>query len=83
MPLRLPPIIRRLWYFLPMAQLISFGTSLFDPGNERPNPINPIAGKSILIRLRTSLRMKMDPRNSSAITKCKPMIYLLLRYSVH
>lgn len=31
-----------------MAQLISFKTSLFDPGQERPNPINPIAGESVL-----------------------------------
>ena len=35
-----------------MALLISFKTSLFDPGKERPNPINPIAGESVLIWLR-------------------------------
>lgn len=31
-----------------MAHVISFTTSKFDPGAETPNPINPIAGRSIL-----------------------------------
>ena len=31
-----------------MAQLISFKTSIFDPREEQPNPINPIAGESVL-----------------------------------
>ena len=37
------------------ASVITFRTSRFDPGSEPPNPINPIAGYSVLVWLRTSL----------------------------
>lgn len=35
-----------------VARLISFKTSRFDPAKEPPNPINPIAGQSVLAWLR-------------------------------
>jgi hypothetical protein len=38
-----------------MAHVISFRTSRFDPTKERPNPINPIAGESVLIWLRENV----------------------------
>jgi hypothetical protein len=38
-----------------MAHLISFTTSRFDVRAERPNPINPIAGQSVLNWLRDEL----------------------------
>jgi hypothetical protein len=31
-----------------MAHVITFSTRRFDPANERPNPINPIAGEGVL-----------------------------------
>ena len=38
-----------------MAHLISFTTDRFDVSRERPNPINPIAGQSVLLWLREEL----------------------------
>jgi hypothetical protein len=38
-----------------MAHLISFTTDRFDVSGERPNPINPIAGQSVLLWLREEL----------------------------
>lgn len=38
-----------------MAHLISFRTSKFDISQEMPNPINPIAGQSLLIWLQHQL----------------------------
>jgi hypothetical protein len=38
-----------------MAHLISFKTSRFDVRTETPNPINPIAGQSVLAWLRPQL----------------------------
>ena len=38
-----------------MAFVISFRTALFDVSNETPNPINPIAGESVLNWLRPAL----------------------------
>jgi hypothetical protein len=38
-----------------MAHLIEFRTSRFDPSKEPPNPINPIAGQSVLVWLRESV----------------------------
>src|SRR5687767_10823339 len=38
-----------------MAHLVSFRTAKFDPRTEDPNPINPIAGQSILLWLRAEL----------------------------
>ena len=38
-----------------MAHLISFTTDRFDISGERPNPINPIAGQSVLLWLREEL----------------------------
>ena len=38
-----------------MAQIISFTTDRFDVSRERPNPINPIAGQSLLLWLREEL----------------------------
>ena len=38
-----------------MAHLISFTTDRFDVSAERPNPINPIAGQSVLLWLREEL----------------------------
>ncbi|MPZ42424.1 MAG: hypothetical protein GEV05_03300 [Betaproteobacteria bacterium] len=35
-----------------MARVIRFTTSLFDVAKERPNPINPIPGESLLLWLR-------------------------------
>ena len=35
-----------------MARVIRFNTSKFDVSQERPNPINPIAGESLLLWLR-------------------------------
>ena len=34
-----------------MAHIISFTTDRFDVSGERPNPINPIAGQSVLLWL--------------------------------
>jgi hypothetical protein len=43
--------------FLPstMAHVISFKTSRFDVSKETPNPVNPIAGQSVLTWLRDEL----------------------------
>ena len=38
-----------------MAHVISFRTTKFDPAAELPNPINPIAGHSVLAWLRDHL----------------------------
>jgi hypothetical protein len=38
-----------------MAHLISFTTGRFDVSGEKPNPINPIAGQSVLLWLREEL----------------------------
>ena len=38
-----------------MAHVITFTTSRFDIANEPPNPINPIAGQSVLAWLRGEL----------------------------
>ena len=38
-----------------MAHLISFTTARFDVSGEKPNPINPIAGQSVLLWLREEL----------------------------
>ena len=38
-----------------MAHVISFLTSRFDIAAEKPNPINPIAGQSVLLWLKTEL----------------------------
>jgi hypothetical protein len=38
-----------------MAHVVSFRTSKFDVSAETPNPINPIAGQSVLAWLRTEL----------------------------
>lgn len=40
------------------ARVIRFTTSMFDVAKERPNPINPIAGESLLLWLRE----KASPR---------------------
>ena len=38
-----------------MAHIVSFRTNKFDVSAETPNPINPIAGQSVLIILRAEL----------------------------
>ena len=38
-----------------MAHLISFTTARFDVSSEKPNPINPIGGQSVLLWLREEL----------------------------
>ena len=38
-----------------MSQIISFVTAKFDPSNETPNEINPIAGEALLLWLRERL----------------------------
>ena len=38
-----------------MAHIVSFRTNKFDVSAETPNPINPIAGQSVLIWLRAEL----------------------------
>jgi len=38
-----------------MAHVISFITSRFDVAAEKPNPINPIAGQSVLLWLKAEL----------------------------
>jgi len=39
-----------------MTVVVRFNTKMFDVSRERPNPINPIAGESLLIWLRDRLR---------------------------
>jgi hypothetical protein len=39
-----------------MAHLVTFRSSKFDTSTETPNPINPIAGESVLLWLREQLR---------------------------
>ena len=41
-----------------MAHVISFTSSAFDTTNERPNPINPIAGQGVLAWIRSQLPAK-------------------------
>lgn len=38
-----------------MAHLLSFKSSAFDPREEQPNPINPIAGESVLRWIRENV----------------------------
>ena len=38
-----------------MAHVISFTTTRFDISTEKPNPINPIAGQSVLLWLKAEL----------------------------
>ena len=38
-----------------MARVISFTTDRFDVSKEPPNPVNPIAGRSVLVWLREEL----------------------------
>ena len=38
-----------------MVDVITFTTATFDAANETPNPINPIAGESVLVWLREKL----------------------------
>ena len=38
-----------------MAHIISFTTDRFNVSSEKPNPINPIAGQSVLLWLRDEL----------------------------
>jgi hypothetical protein len=47
-----------------MACLISFTTTRFDPADERPNPINDIAGEGVLLWLRE--HAIMPPYETSA-----------------
>ena len=42
------------------ARVIRFTTSSFDVAKERPNPINPIAGESLLLWLREKARPRFD-----------------------
>lgn len=51
-----------------MAHLISFSTSRFDVSKETPNPINPIAGQSVLGWLREELG-KHDYRSTEPATE--------------
>lgn len=44
----------------PMAHVISFRTSFFDPTGEPENPYNPIAGQSALVWLRASVLEDTD-----------------------
>ena len=39
-----------------MAHVITFRSSKFDPAMETPNPVNPIAGESVLLWLRAQLK---------------------------
>ena len=43
-----------------MARVIRFTTSKFDVSKERPNPINPIPGESLLLWLRSQALPEMD-----------------------
>ena len=43
-----------------VARVIRFTTSLFDVTKERPNPINPIPGESLLLWLRERARPRFD-----------------------
>lgn len=43
------------WHRYRLALLISFTTDRFDVSAEKPNPINPIAGQSVLLWLRDEL----------------------------
>jgi len=45
---------------MPDACVIRFATSLFDVTRERPNPINPIAGESLLRWLRERARPRFE-----------------------
>lgn len=38
-----------------MAHLFTFQTARFKPGDERPNPINPIGGEAVLLWLAAAL----------------------------
>ncbi len=42
------------------ARVIRFTTSFFDVAKERPNPINPIPGESLLLWLREKSRPRMQ-----------------------
>lgn len=43
-----------------MARVIRFTTSKFDVSTERPNPINPIPGESLLLWLRSQAPPEVD-----------------------
>lgn len=43
-----------------MTRVIRFNTSAFDVTKERPNPINPIPGKSLLLWLRDRARPDVE-----------------------
>jgi hypothetical protein len=43
-----------------MARVIRFTTSKFDVSKERPNPINPIPGESLLLWLRSQVLPEVD-----------------------
>jgi len=45
---------------MPDTHVIRFTTSIFDVKNERPNPINPIAGESLLCWLRERARPQFE-----------------------
>ena len=43
-----------------MASVVRFNTSKFNVAAEKPNPINPIAGQSLLLWLREAARSRID-----------------------
>lgn len=43
-----------------MAQVLRFTTGKFDVSRERPNPINPIAGQSLLLWLRQQAHPRIE-----------------------
>ena len=43
-----------------MARVIRFLTARFDVSSERPNPINPIAGESLLLWLREQVKPEVE-----------------------
>jgi hypothetical protein len=43
-----------------MASVVRFNTSKFNVSAERPNPINPIAGQSLLLWLREAAQPKVN-----------------------
>ena len=43
-----------------MTRVIRFNTAMFDVSEERPNPINPIPGESLLLWLREQAKPQVD-----------------------